>query len=225
MVNTNSTLSLVIFVTLILIWSAELRVLALSVAAIAVAAVIAMKELIMCFTGTLYKAGNNVCSIGDWIEIDGVRGVVVDRTITATKVMEVGPGHSISHYTGKVVTIPNSLFILHSTKNESIFRKYTLHTFVIPMHPKSDIQSAQEILMKAAKEVCDPFQEDARAYIDNMQARVALETPDIDPQVRIFFKTHEEIQLICRVAIPTKDIVNLEQQIKKSFLSEFKGWD
>ncbi|MCO4792583.1 MAG: mechanosensitive ion channel family protein [Bacteriovoracaceae bacterium] len=224
MVNTNSTLSFIVFIGLVLIWSDELRDLALSVAAIAVAGVIATKELIMCFTGTLYKAGNNVCSVGDWIEINGVRGVVVDKTVTATKLMEIGPGHSTSHYTGRMITIPNSLFITHSTKNESIFRKYSLHSFAIPLSPKSDHKLAKKILLEAAGEVCDPFFEEASKYIGKMQEREALDIPEIEPRVRIFFKNFEEIQLICRVTIPTADIVTLEQKIKSRFLDEFKGW-
>ena len=224
MVNTNSTLSILVFIGLILVWSNELRDLALSLAAIAVASVIATKEFIMCFTGTMYKAGNNVCSIGDWIEINGYRGVVIDKTITATKIMEIGPGHSTSHYTGKTISIPNSTFITYPTKNESIFRKYALHTFAIPLTPHSDHKLAKQILLDAATEATSSYLDDAKIFIKKMQENAALEVPELEPKVRIFFKNFEEIQLICRVTIPTSDIVGIEQQIKSKFLDEFKGW-
>ncbi len=224
MVNTNSTLSFAVFIGMVLIWSTELRELALSLAAIAVASVIASKELITCFMGTLYKAGNNVCTVGDWIEINGYRGVIVDKTVSATKLMEIGPGHSTSHYTGRMITIPNSLFVTYPTKNESIFRKYALHTFSIPLTPKSDHREAKKILLEAATEACSSYLDEAKSYISRMQDRAALEVPELDPKVRIYFKSHEEIQLICRITIPTADIVGIEQKIKSKFLDEFKGW-
>ncbi|TNF25126.1 MAG: mechanosensitive ion channel family protein [Deltaproteobacteria bacterium] len=224
MVNTNSTLSFLVFIGMILIWSTELRELALSLAAIAVAGVIATKELIMCFTGTMYKASNNVCSVGDWIEINGYRGIIVDKTVTATMLMEIGPGHSTSHYTGRVITIPNSLFVTYPTKNESIFRKYALHSFAIPLTPKSDHKVAKEILLAAATDACSSYLEEAKNYISRLQDKAALDVPELDPKVRIYFKSHEEIQLICRLIIPTVDIVAIEQKIKSRFLDEFKGW-
>jgi len=224
MVNTNSTLTLLVFIGMVLVWSNELRDLALSLAAIAVASVIATKEFIMCFTGTMYKAGNNVCSVGDWIEINGYRGVVIDKTVTATKIMEIGPGHSTSHYTGKTISIPNSLFITHPTKNESIFRKYALHTFAIPLTPHADHKLAKKILLEAAEEATSSYLSEAKSYISRLQENAALEVPELEPKVRIFFKNFEEIQLICRVTIPTSDIVGVEQKIKTRFLDEFKGW-
>lgn len=224
MVNTNSTLSFLVFIGLILIWSNELRSLALSLAAIAVACVFATKELIMCLTGTFFKASNNVCSVGDWIEINGNRGIVIDKTVTVTKLMEIGPGHSTSHYTGKTINIPNSLFLTHPTKNESIFRKYALHTFSIPLTPHSDHKLARKILLETAEEATSSYLEDAKKYISEMQEKAALEVPELEPKVRIYFKSFEEIQLICRVTIPTSDIVGIEQKIKSKFLDEFKGW-
>ncbi|NBR40888.1 MAG: hypothetical protein EBT93_15960, partial [Alphaproteobacteria bacterium] len=102
--------------------------------------------------------------VGDWIEINGYRGIIVDKTVTATMLMEVGPGHSTSHYTGRVITIPNSLFVTYPTKNESIFRKYALHTFAIPLTPKSDHKTAKEILLQAATEACSSYLDEAKNY-------------------------------------------------------------
>ena len=93
MVNTSSFLYCFVFFGLLFIWSSELRSLAFSVAALGVAFVLATKELIASFTGSIYKASNNVCSIGDRIEVNGVRGDIIDRSLLATKLMEIGPGH------------------------------------------------------------------------------------------------------------------------------------
>src|SRR5690554_606031 len=57
LVQTRNGLILVFLLGLVLIWGQELRTLALSIVAIAVAFVVATKELILCFIGSLVKGG------------------------------------------------------------------------------------------------------------------------------------------------------------------------
>ena len=58
----------------IAIWAQELRTLALSFVAIAAAIVVATKELLMCLSGTLLRSSSRNVSLGDRVEIAGVRG-------------------------------------------------------------------------------------------------------------------------------------------------------
>lgn len=225
MVNTNSLLSFVFFVSLVLIWSQELSALALSFVAIAAAMVIATKEIIMCITGGIFKATTNLCSIGDRIHVGEIRGDVIDRTVLATKVMEVGPGLSTNHYTGRVVTIPNSIFVTQPSINESVLRQFVLHTIIVPMSYKANWKRAEEVLLGVSQQVCGPHLEQARRYVDRLQSRANLETPKVEPRVRLHFVDKDELQLILRVTLPSKDLVPMEQEIKRQFLLQFNEWE
>lgn len=224
MVNTNSLLTFIFFISVVMIWSHEINALALSFVAIAAAIVIATKELITCFTGGIYKATTNLCSIGDRIHVGELRGDVIDRTLLATKIMEVGPGRTTNHYTGRVVTIPNSIFITTPAVNESFLRDFVMHTIVIPMNYKANWRRAEEILLEVSNRLCGKHIEAARRYVDRVQSKANLETPKVEPRVRLNFVDYKEMQLILRVTLPTKELVNLEQQIKREFLDQFKDW-
>jgi hypothetical protein len=64
----NLSIAIVLF-GLLSIWAEELRTLAVSLIAFAVAAVIATKELILCASGPLVRAAGDADGIGDRIEI------------------------------------------------------------------------------------------------------------------------------------------------------------
>jgi len=78
-VNIRNVLALVFVIGLIFIWARQLGTFAVSLVAIAVALVLATKELILCISGTVLRVGVNAYSMGDRIEIGGIRGNVVDR--------------------------------------------------------------------------------------------------------------------------------------------------
>src|SRR5690554_5867513 len=89
LVQTRNILLLFMVLGLMLIWAEELRTLALGLVAIAVAFVVATKELIMCLTGSLVKSGGSAFSIGDRIQIKDFRGDVIDQNLLTTTILEV----------------------------------------------------------------------------------------------------------------------------------------
>ena len=94
LVGIRNTLVLVVLAGLAIIWASELRTLAVSLVAIAVALVIATREPILCAIGALARASRQLYGVGDRIEIKGIRGDVIDVGLLYTSVMEVGPGPS-----------------------------------------------------------------------------------------------------------------------------------
>ena len=73
----NLTLILTIF-GLAVIWATQIQTLALSMFAVAAAIVVATKELIMCLSVSILRSVTKQYSVGDYIEVNGLRGRVVD---------------------------------------------------------------------------------------------------------------------------------------------------
>ncbi|MDY6864263.1 MAG: mechanosensitive ion channel, partial [Thermodesulfobacteriota bacterium] len=104
---------------LVIIWFEQLRMFATTVVVIAVAIVIATKEFLLNIMGFLFRSGAHFFSIGDRIEIDDLKGDVIDQTIMGTIVLEIGPGTKSHQYTGRAIFIPNSKFLSHPVINET----------------------------------------------------------------------------------------------------------
>jgi small-conductance mechanosensitive channel len=201
---------------LALIWGDQIRSLALSIVAIAVAFVVATKELLMCISGSILKGGAGSFNLGDRIQIKDFRGDVIDQTLLATTVLEVGPGKTAQQRTGRMIVIPNSMFVSEPVINESFTDHWDFHVFTVPFKREDDWHAAQIALLAAANRHCAPYLESVRKYMSEVGAKRSLEVPSVDPRVTIQVPVASEIHLTVR--LPTKS--GQRSYIEQAILSE-----
>ncbi len=72
---------------------------------------VALKDFIVAFIGWLVLMGKNGIRLGDWVEINGVSGEVVDLGMFHTVMLETGNWTEAGHPTGRRVTFANSFAI------------------------------------------------------------------------------------------------------------------
>jgi small-conductance mechanosensitive channel len=72
---------------------------------------VAMKDFIVGFFGWFMLMGKNGIRLGDWVEINGVSGEVVEVGLFHTIVLETGNWNDAGHPTGRRVTFVNSYAI------------------------------------------------------------------------------------------------------------------
>jgi small-conductance mechanosensitive channel len=213
MVQSRNGLLLLLMLGLILIWGEELRTLALSIVAIAVAFVVATKELILCVIGTILKTVSRSFELGDRIQIKDFRGDVIDQNILATTIMEVGPGKITHQRTGRTMVIPNAMFVSEPVINESFTHDYVFHVFIIPFKREDDWHAAQQAFLLSAKRHCASYLEEVRKYMNRVSMRRGLEVPSVDPRVTIQVPTAGELHLIVRVPVKSGERGFIEQAI------------
>jgi small-conductance mechanosensitive channel len=213
LVQSRNGLILVLMLGLTLIWGEELRTLALSIVAIAVAFVVATKELIMCITGSILKAGAGSFSVGDRIQIKDFRGDVIDQNLLATTILEVGPGKLTHQRTGRMAVIPNALFVSEPVINESFTHDYVLHVFTVPFRRDDDWRGAQQAIVASARKQCAPYLEEVRRYMNRISVTRGLEPPSVDPRVTLQVPVAGEIHLIVRVPAKSGQRGFIEQAI------------
>jgi len=219
-VQTRNALILLLLLGLILIWGDELRTLAFSVVAIAVALVIATKELILCVTGSILKSGAGSFDIGDRIQIKDFRGDVIDQNLLATTILEVGPGKLTHQRTGRMAVIPNALFLSEPVINESFTHDYVLHVFTVPFKREDDWQTAQQAFLDSANKHCEPYLDRVRKYMRQVSEEKGLDVPSVEPRVRLSVPAAGEIHLIIRIPTKMAERNYIEQAIFSEVFAE-----
>jgi small-conductance mechanosensitive channel len=210
-------------ISLVIIWSTEIQTFALSLAALALAIAVSIKELTMCFMGGVVRSFQQPFKVGDRIEVEGIRGDVIDTDLFITKIMEIGP-HNLTHqYTGRAVSIPNSVFLTSKVINESFMHKYVLHVFMIPLSRDENWRKAEEVMLEAANKHCAPFIVEAKNSLSHRAHKEGLEFPTVEPRVRFHLSPNNEMEMIVRIPAPATKKGNVEQAILRQFMEGYLG--
>lgn len=213
----NLTLILTIF-GLAVIWATQIQTLALSMFAVAAAIVVAMKELIMCLSGSILRSVTKQYSVGDYIEVNGLRGRVVDINLLNTLMMQIGPNPLVGQLSGKTLSFPNSLLLNHSVRRDNILGDYVIHTVEIPVpiHLDSDVIVGR---LKAVLEpLCQPYVPAIQRHLENVQAEKLFITPAAQPRVTRVPHDDKVYLIIVRYASPVAKRLEIQQAVLDEFL-------
>lgn len=209
----RSILLFFLLLGLVLIWAPQLRTFALSLAAVAVAIVVATKELILCLSGALLRASSRAFSVGDWIDVAGVRGEVVDHTLLATTVQEFQPNSF--HYTGRTAVVPNSVFVTTPVRNLTVVRNYTFHSFTITAEPNLDLEGLEEAVAAIVEKHYGPHREDAVRENAKIERRSGVDILDPESRIRLSTSDLGKYRLTITLFCPTRLAEWLEDAITK----------
>ena len=213
----NLTLILTIF-GLAVIWATQIQTLALSMFAVAAAIVVATKELIMCLSGSILRSVTKQYSVGDYIEVNGLRGRVVDINVLNTLMMQIGPNPLVGQLSGKTLSFPNSLLLNHSVRRDNILGDYVIHTVEIPVpiHLDSDVIVGR---LKAVLEpLCQPYVPAIQRHLENVQAEKLFITPAAQPRVTRVPHDDKVYLIIVRYASPVAKRLEIQQAVLDEFL-------
>ena len=197
---------------------ADTDVAALSMFAVAAAIVVATKELIMCLSGSILRSVTKQYSVGDYIEVDGLRGRVVDINLLNTLMMQIGPNPLVGQLSGKTLSFPNSLLLNHSVRRDNILGDYVIHTVEIPVpiHLDSDVIVGR---LKAVLEpLCQPYVPAIQRHLENVQAEKLFITPAAQPRVTRVPHDDKVYLIIVRYASPVAKRLEIQQAVLDEFL-------
>ena len=114
---------------------------------------VAMKDFIVGFFGWFVLMGKNGIRHGDWVEINGVSGEVVDIGLFHTVLLETGNWNDPGHPTGRRVTFVNSYAIEGHYFNFSTSGQWLWDEMVLAIPVNQDpYPVAQEIQKIVSKE-------------------------------------------------------------------------
>ena len=209
----QNTFLLVFLLGVLFIWFEQLRAITTSVMVIGVAIVLATRDFFLNITGFFFRTGAHFFTIGERIEVDGIRGDVIDQSLLGVTILEVGPGKTNHIYTGKKIFVPNIKFLKSSVYKEAFMKDYVFHFITVPIKSSDEWMDAQEYLLKAANDVCESYLEDVKKQTKDLARKHSLKFPSINPRIQIQTPEPGRINMILRVPLPATKRGWYEQKI------------
>lgn len=198
---------------LALIWASEIETVAVSMVAVAAALVLATREMILCLLGALYRSSTNAYSIGDRIEINGLKGQVMDADMLSTTLIEITQASVTKGSVGRVVTIPNSQLLTQSVFNESQLGRFVMHTVVVQLPRADDWQVVESRLLQTARDEIGRYASDLVKHARDLQRQHGLGVPMLTPRLRVALHNVEFTELQLYLPVPLVERFDIDQRL------------
>jgi small-conductance mechanosensitive channel len=184
----------------------------------------AMQEVIGAIAGWFNIISGRIYSVGDRVEVGGVRGDVVDITPLRTKILEIGsPAEGESwvrgrQLTGRVVAVSNKLTFTQPVFNYSAAFEHIWEELTLPVDFRSDWREAERIMREEAERASTS--DEARAALREFTHRHPVPRADVEP--RVFVRTTDDwIELSARFIVPVRTARAVKDEITRRVHDRF----
>ena len=144
-----------------------------------------LQELILSIAGSFYIFAVRVYKPGDRIEINGIKGDVIDIDSVYTTIMEMGEWVSSDNYSGRIVKISNAFVFKGAIKNYSMDFPFVWDELNILITYGSDVELAKKIVLDRSLELLSDYTENSKARWKEMVARYYIENATLDPTIAV----------------------------------------
>lgn len=215
----NTTIILLVF-GLVLIWAPQLQAIALSLTAVAVALVVATKEMILCLTGAFMRVTTQPFKVGDWVRIDDAAGEVVDINALAFLIQEVDIAGRTYQFTGRIIEIPNGKLFTSTIENLTFMKKYVFLDIPFAFQygdvdPARVLDGAEAILRSHYA----PLADDARKYNRKVEKKAGIDIADPEPHVYARTTDLGHMVFTARMFVPTPQAAAIGRAVTHEILS------
>ncbi|WP_242093541.1 mechanosensitive ion channel family protein [Aestuariivivens sediminicola] len=184
---------------------------------------ITLQELVLSIAGSLYIFIVKVYQPGDRIEINGIKGDVIDVDSIYTTMMEIGQWVSSDNYSGRIVKLSNAFVFKGPVYNYSKDFPFIWDEFNLPFTYDSDIELAKSIVIKIASHVLSEFTAKSKSQWKAVVNKYYIEDALLDPTLAISL-TDNWIEFNLRYIVDykkrraTKDVLfnEIHKEVKQS---------
>lgn len=197
------------------IWASKIAGAALSLAAVAGAMLLVSKEFLVNLLGSAFLTVSRLYRVGDFIELDGITGRVIDTDLLATTVSEMLDGNQL---TSRTVALPHSLLLVKPVRNLTATGAYMINLLRVAAEPTADLAALEAALLRAAQEVCASWVDEANVHLRRIERRELMDLPSADPRVILQLDDAKEALLSLRYCCRPNERVKVEQAILRRYL-------
>lgn len=146
---------------------------------------ITLQELILSIAGSFYIFFVRVYKPGDRIEINGIKGDVIDIDSIYTTMMEIGKWVSSDNYSGRIVKLSNAFVFKGPVYNYSQDFPFVWDEFNLPIRYGSDIELAKEIVISVAQEKLSDYVTESLSKWKVVVDKYYIEDAQVNPSLAI----------------------------------------
>lgn len=143
----------------------------------------ALQEVILSVFGWIIIFTTNSYNPGDRIEINGIKGDVIDIGITKTTLMEIGEWIKSDNYNGRIVQISNSFIFKGPVRNYSTDFPFVWDEIKLPITFSSDLELVNKIVKHAADDFLLDYAKFAKENWELMVRKYLIENANVEPSL------------------------------------------
>lgn len=181
---------------------------------------LALQEVILCIAGWFLILMRRPFEAGDRIEINGVKGDVIDIRLFQTSVLEIGNWVDADQSTGRIVNLPNSFVFKHENYNYSRGFEFIWNEIPILLTFESDWKRGREIMTAHAKSLAEGLEGKVNRKIDVMRNRYMIYYGKLTPIVYVNIKD-SGVELTLRYLTEAKKRRSTQDQLCQAILEDF----
>ena len=175
---------LIIFLT-VSYFSGSIKDFTLAIGLLTAGITITLQELILSIAGSFYIFFVKVYKPGDRIEINGIKGDVIDIDSIYTTMMEIGEWVSSDNYSGRIVKLSNAFVFKGAIYNYSQDFPFVWDEFNLPIRYGSDTDLAKEIVISIASETLSEYVNQSIATWKTVVHKYYIEDALVEPTLAI----------------------------------------
>ena len=166
-------------------FTGNIKDLTLAIGLLTAGITITLQELILSVAGSLFIFFVKVYQPGDRIEINGIKGDVIDISSIYTTMMEIGQWVSSDNYTGRIVKLSNAFVFKGPVYNYSQDFPFIWDEITLPIRYGSDIELAKALTTKVAQQVLSDYVLESVEKWKDIVEKYYIEDAVVEPTLAI----------------------------------------
>ena len=217
-------LNIISIILVILLWGHRISGMVTIISFLSAGIAIAVKEIIFDFFAGVYINMKKIFELEDRVEINGIKGDVVNIRSLGFEVLEVGYRVHAEQSTGRIIHIPNSFVFLYPLKNYTKAFKYIWDEITVKVPLDADIEKTKEVLYDIVN---------SNEILETIPKKMEDAVADVTVEYRIYYNyldpiiyteiVDSHVELYIRYIVHPKKARIVQDEIYLKVLEEYKN--
>lgn len=179
----STIISILALGAILAIWFQETTSLVVAYGLLSAGIAIALQDVLKNLAGGIIIILTAPFKAGDRIQVENETGDVLDIRLFYTTMMEIREWVDGDQYSGRLIQMPNNFILNKTVKNYTKDFSFIWDELHLMLTYDSNWKKAQEIAIKTAHEITNPFKLAAKNELSSMEEKYLIHPSDIEEKI------------------------------------------